>query len=258
MKFRITTSRLVWKIDHSSGAAVTLCISAEKHGFLKSPEIYIDLVLAISCRDWVDVCKPEWMVHASPCTWPSPAAIDEIKYSGVHLVLKSPLSANEARPQLFRISTSLGEKILFKHMSPAREDADDEDDRYIVVADFMLPDDNVRKKCLVIMKVILQHFIHASLPPDTTPMLPSFAFKTILFYECRVYPDKESWSEDNLYARVLSFIKRLILALKDKRLGHFFMEEVDVLKGIASRSDLEKSVYVQEHLGSVIDSLSLN
>ena len=89
------------------------------------------------------------------------------------------------------------------------------------------PQNSCHKKCLQIIKAIKENH-RAELG-----MLRSYIFKTIFLHMLRDL-DKEDWEGDKLEERFKDFVKRLRGHLMTKRLPHFFVMELNLLRELES------------------------
>lgn len=170
----------------------------------------IDVVPALKCTGWPTIAVG-WLTRTRK--WPTAETIAQIKDSGFHLVGKYPekLSKEEAK-FVFRLSFSKAENILCMVMN------------------------EVQKQCYRLLKASF----HETFKP-LSERFTSYHIKTLLFWQCE---EKESKEWIDLGECIFLLLHRLLQALEDRSLRHYFISQLDLFDGLTKKelSDLNSHV----------------
>ncbi|XP_057317783.1 uncharacterized protein LOC130662859 [Hydractinia symbiolongicarpus] len=170
----------------------------------------IDVVPTLKCTGWPTIAVG-WLTRTRK--WPTAETIAQIKDSGFHLVGKYPekLSEEEAK-FVFRLSFSKAENILCMAMN------------------------EVQKQCYRLLKASF----HETFKP-LSECFTSYHIKTLLFWQCE---EKESKEWIDLGECIFLLLHRLLQALEDRSLRHYFISQLDLFDGLTKMelSDLHSHV----------------
>ena len=200
--------------------ATTLSTNIFEHQFTPF-SVDIDIVVAIKCNGWpVQACAP-WLQLDTNTTWPNYDQVEHILSEGFQLVAKSH-GGGVATETLWRLSFATAESHLFEGI--------DSIDSSAVLC---------HKKLLVILKCIRK--LALSGLPETTPIITSYMLKTLLYHQCRLYPDPQNWTEENLGVRFCAAIEAFYDNIRQEVLPHFFVPATNLFESRGVKC-LEKKI----------------
>jgi hypothetical protein len=157
----------------------------------------LDIVPAFLATGWPSVANA-WISRDR--LWPNQGVISDILKYGYHLVVKTPKESE--RPDLdFRLSFSHAELALSKELN------------------------DVQRECYRCFK-----FYHLTLTQNIEPKtFATYFLKTILFWAVEE-TGMEFWSSENRGACVMMLLGKLLKALENKFLPHFFIPDFNLLE----------------------------
>ena len=231
----------------------------------------IDLVVAVKCSGWPKSATADWLQQeqqqsetpqltgsslwhnqtswVSRKTWPDLENTKTIKSNGFQLVAKP-----------FHHSKLPFDKLATSHKTLWRLS-------FATAESFLL--DNIdtgglcHKKLLIILKAV--RICSFAGRRETTPLIPSYHMKTLLFHESSRYPNNSDWMQDKLSIRFQCAIEDFYTCLSDMygltrsywsgtpEMTHFFVPSVNLLIG---RFDQSVIMHIAEKVKQIRDNPS--
>ena len=172
----------------------TKVTDAKKEQLKAKVQAKIDFVPAFRSRGWPMVAR-EWIERERK--WPSLDVVEKVIHEGFHLVVKPP--KNGGNPVCdFRISFSHAEYLLSQEMN------------------------KVQRECYICLKKY-----HAAFLASNPKGLVTFHLKN-LFLETVEETGAEMWTESNRTECMMKLFGKLLDALRQKKLPHFFVRSYNL------------------------------
>lgn len=170
-----------------------------KHGpCLSDKEGYFDDAMSLHCTSWITPAR-HWITRPNN-EWPT----DECKAKIIeHGVLFVPIGSNENAELEWRMSFSIGEKLLIYSFS------------------------HTQLLCYALMKILLKDVINRD--PRCNGLLCSYFIKIIIFWLSEETP-LSLWKPENLVPCFLQCFKRLIYCVQYSTCPHYFIPEYNLFE----------------------------
>ena len=192
----------------------TKVTDAEKEQLEAKVQAKIDFVPAFRSRGWPMAAR-EWIERERE--WPSLDVVEKVIHEGFHLVVKPPKNGGNPDSD-FRISFSHAEYLLSQEMN------------------------KVQRECYICLKKY-----HAAFFASNPKGLVTFHLKN-LFLETIEETGAEMWTESNRTECMMKLFGKLLDALRQKKLPHFFVrsynlfcidyiESSEILESLADKVD---------------------
>ena len=175
--------------------AATNSISTEKSSTVGG----FDLVPAFKCSGWPKTAT-EWIGRERK--WPSPDVVTKVVKEGFHLVVKPPKDGGNQECD-FRISFSNAEYLLSQQVN------------------------DIQRDCYRCLKTFYRGYLKAS---DGPKGLVTFHLKNILLQTIEE-TDAEMWNESNRAKCMMLLLGKLLQALIDRDLRHYFVRSYNLFSG---------------------------
>ncbi|PAA76228.1 hypothetical protein BOX15_Mlig014757g1 [Macrostomum lignano] len=168
---------------------------------------FVQITPAFRCGGLWPRSAAGWPMPNSP--WPSAGLVAEVKSEGFILLSKESVYTRE------KGSAAEGDSWLV--------DFTDSENHLL--------QGGCRRKCLSILKTLRDRHLELDGQP-----VSNYHMKTMLMYECEKHPRDIEWDEACLFDRINGILLQTISCLQNRRCPHFFLPQLDLLRGKSTQS----------------------